>query len=78
VVIQPTVGRISSEATQWILIVRGAYLEIPALQLTRSQVQRLWGLDVRSCDSVLHALLEQRFLEQTQGGAFVRAAGARP
>ena len=61
----------------WILIVRGAYLEIPALQLTRSQVQRFWGLDIRSCDTVLDALLEQRFLKQTQGGAFVRAADAR-
>jgi hypothetical protein len=58
-------------------MVRGAYLEIPALHLTRSQVQRLWGLDAVSCDNVLKALLELRFLEQMPDGGFVRARGRR-
>jgi hypothetical protein len=57
----------------WIGMVRGTYLEIPGLHLTRSQVQRLWGLDTLSCDRVLDALIAFRFLERTPDGAFVRA-----
>ena len=59
------------------LMVRGAYLEIPSLHLTPSQVQRLWGFDARSAGTVLESLLEWRFLERTPGGAFVRAGGSR-
>ncbi len=58
-------------------MVRGAYLEIPDLHLTRSQVQQLWELDAVSCDNVLKALLELRFLERTPDGAFVRERGGR-
>jgi len=56
----------------WIQIVRGEYLEIPGLRLTRSQVQRLWGLDGVLCDRVLDSLISVRFLQRTQSGAFVR------
>jgi hypothetical protein len=56
-------------------MIRGAYLEVPALHLTRSQIQRLWRLDVVSCDNVIKALVELRFLEQMQDGGFVRARG---
>jgi hypothetical protein len=58
-------------------MVRGAYLEIPALHLTRSQVQRFWSLDAVSCDNVLKALLELRFIERVPDGGFVRARGGR-
>ena len=61
----------------WLRMVRGAYLEIPGLHLTRSQVQRLWGLDAQSCDDVLKALLELRFIERMPDGGFVRARGKR-
>jgi hypothetical protein len=57
----------------WIQIVRGEYLEVPGLLLTRSQVQRLWGLDDVECDQVLNALVGLRFLRRTPAGAFVRA-----
>jgi hypothetical protein len=56
----------------WVEIVRGEYLEIPGLLLTRSQVQRLWDLDDTSCDAVLESLLESRFLRRTPSGAFIR------
>ena len=56
-----------------IKILRGAYLQIPTLHLTPTQVQRFWSLDASSCDSVLGALVDGRFLERTPGGAFVRA-----
>ena len=56
----------------WVRIIRGEYLEIPGLFLTRSQVQRLWELDAVVCDQVLDALVGTRFLRRTPEGAFVR------
>jgi len=57
----------------WIEIVRGEYLEIPGLLLTRDQVRRFWGLDAAVCDRVLEALVDARFLERTEGDRFARA-----
>jgi hypothetical protein len=50
---------------------RAEYLEMPGLRLTRAQAQRLWGLDSRTCEQLLRALTEARFLAQTRDGAFV-------
>jgi hypothetical protein len=57
---------------QWSQIVRGEYLEIPGLNLTRSQFQRLWGLDAALCDRLLEHLVASHFLERTSRGGFVR------
>ena len=54
---------------------RGEFLEIPSLQLTRMQVQRLWGLDDATCHAVIIALTGAGFLEQTPAGAYIRANG---
>jgi hypothetical protein len=56
----------------WSQIVRGEYLEVPGLLLTRSQVQRLWGIGSQLCDDILQALITARFLERTSGDGFVR------
>lgn len=53
--------------------VRGEFLEMPGLRLTPAQAQRLWGLDRESCDALLGALVDTRFLDRTRDGAFVRA-----
>lgn len=50
--------------------VRGEYLEMPGLRLTPAQAQRLWGLDRESCQALLGALVDARFLCQTRDGAF--------
>ena len=42
--------------------IRGEYLEMPGLRLTYVQAQRLWGLDARTCASVLDALVKDQFL----------------
>jgi hypothetical protein len=52
--------------------VQGEFLEMPGLRLTPQQARRLWRLDERSCDQVLDALVEARFLFRTRDGAFVR------
>jgi hypothetical protein len=59
--------------SEWLSIIRGEFLEIPGLHLTRSEFQRLWGLDNLMCDALLRALEDTRFLRRTSQGAYVRA-----
>lgn len=54
--------------------VRGEFLEMPGLRLTHAQARRLWGLDAKSCDALLGALVESNFLYKTRDGAFMRVA----
>lgn len=57
--------------------VQGEYIEMPGLRLTAAQAQRLWGLDRMSCDTLLGALVDAKFLFRTRDGAFVRTDQAR-
>jgi hypothetical protein len=54
--------------------IRGEYLEMPGLQLTLPQAQKLWGLDAKDCRHVIDALVEASFLRWTPSGTLVRAA----
>ena len=56
----------------FVRIVRGEYMEMPGLQLTRSQVKRFWGLDEEVCDTVLKTLTEEHFLHLTAAGRYSR------
>jgi hypothetical protein len=53
--------------------IRGEYLEIPQLSLTRTQVQSFWDLSDGECDEVLDGLLACGFLKVTSNGGFVRS-----
>ena len=50
--------------------IRGEYLEMPGLRVTARQAQRLFGLDVITCDEVLACLLRSGFLSYTVDGMF--------
>jgi len=54
-------------------IVRGEYLEMPGLRLTKRQAQRLWALDSETCDEMLATLEGVRFLRRTRGGDYILA-----
>ena len=58
--------------------VRGEYLEMPGLRLTAAQARRLWRLDESSCEAVLGALVDARFLAKTRDGAFIRQDRSSP
>jgi hypothetical protein len=58
--------------------VQGEFLEMPGLRLTEPQARRLWNLDQQSCESLLGALVEEKFLFRTRDGAFMRADHATP
>jgi len=52
--------------------VRGEYLEMPGLRLTRRQAQRLWALDDDTSDRILKVLVERKFLTRAPDGSFMR------
>jgi len=58
--------------SEWLHIVQGEFIEIPGLNLTKPQVQRLWGLDTPTCEALLGALVDGRFLRRTHTGTYVR------
>ena len=60
------------------MLPQGEYLEMPGLRLTPAQARRLWGLDPASCEKLLTALVEAKFLFQTRDGAFMRVEHAAP
>ena len=51
--------------------VRGEYGEMPGLRLTAAQACRLWQMDMAVCDAVLHELVAEGFLAQTEDGAYI-------
>lgn len=59
------------DAVDWLGLVRSEYREMPGLQLTLPQAQRLWRLDAATSAAVFDALVEARFLRRTDRGAFV-------
>ena len=56
----------------WLHVIRSGYLDTPGLQLTKLQVELLWGLDALMCDALLDALVDVRFLRRTHAGVYVR------
>jgi hypothetical protein len=58
--------------------IRGEFLEMPGLRLTPEQARRLWRLDESSCEAVLGALVDARFLARTRDGAFIRQDRSSP
>ena len=58
--------------------IRGEYLEMPGLRLTRAQAQRLWGLDERTCRLLLDSLTTDRFLVHRPDGSYARLVEGEP
>ena len=54
--------------------IEGEYREMPGLNLTVTQAERLWGLDRYTCASVLTTLMERRVLRRTTSGTYLRRA----
>ncbi len=58
---------------EWLELIRSEYLEIPGLNLTKSQVQRLWGLDPDRSQNLLDILVKAHFLRRTHASLYMRA-----
>jgi hypothetical protein len=57
-------------------LVRADFQEMPALCLTRSQMQRFWQLDRATCDEVVSRLVSEGSLRRTPDGEYRLAARA--
>ena len=51
---------------------RAEFLEMPGLQLTADQIQRLCGIDSAICAVVLTALVDEHFLCVKPNGTYAR------
>jgi hypothetical protein len=59
-------------------LIRTEYVEMPGLQLTFWQAQRLWNLTEDLCDGALAVLVESGFLVRTRDGRYRRPHPERP
>jgi hypothetical protein len=55
----------------------GEFLEMPGLQLTSRQAQRLWGLDEGVCAGLLESLVEAKFLCRRGHDSYARLTDGR-
>ena len=55
----------------------GEFLEMPGLQITCRQAQRLWGLDEHTCRQLLESLVEARFLCRRGEDGYARLTDGR-
>ena len=60
---QTTVGR-------WLELIQAEYREMPGLNLSKAQMQRLWGFDAAICDALVDALVAARVLRRTSLGGY--------
>jgi hypothetical protein len=52
--------------------IRAEYLEMPGLQLTADQLQRLCGIERTVCEAVLESLVSDNFLWMKSDGRYAR------
>jgi hypothetical protein len=52
--------------------IESEYREMPGLNLTVAQAQKLWGLDHATCLRVLTLLVTRRVLKRTPAGTYLR------
>ncbi len=57
-------------------MIQAEYIEMPGLQLTGSQIQRMWNIDGLTCDALMDVLVDVQFLRRTRQGGYVRADGS--
>jgi len=65
------------EITGWAARIESEYREMPGLQLTERQMQRLWGLDRDACDEIVGVLISRCVLVKNQQGSYARALNTR-
>jgi hypothetical protein len=67
--------QMSNDADVVTLVARieSEYREMPGLLLTEPQMQRLWGLDRNTCETIVGVLVSRHVLVKTRRDAYARA-----
>ena len=66
-----------TELVDWTMRVETEYREMPGLQLTERQMQRLWGLDGGTCAAIVGMLVTRGVLWETPTHSYVLAASSK-
>jgi hypothetical protein len=61
-----------TSVADWLQIIRGEFVEVPGLHLTRKQFEKLWGLDGETASTLLDVLVDTKFLRRTPDESYVR------
>jgi hypothetical protein len=70
----PEAPEAGSRLDRMIPVIRGEFVEMPGLRLTRGQFQRLWSLTALERERILDCLLGTGFLEEGRDGLIRRRA----
>jgi hypothetical protein len=62
---------VDADVTAWLDLIRTEYREMPGLNLTQPQMQRLWGLEPHVCAALIDTLVTTRVLRRTDDGSYV-------
>ena len=57
---------------EWVSIVQSEFAEMPGLQLSKRQAQRLWNLDAEITNALFDVLEASRFLRRTEKDLYTR------
>jgi hypothetical protein len=66
------VTKLAQSFGELLVRIEGEYREMPGLNLSLTQAERLWRLDRHTCASVLTTLVERRILTRTTSGTYLQ------
>jgi hypothetical protein len=77
-----TAGLLEAPSLEWadrFQRIQSEYRDMPGLNLTRAQMQRLWALEADICQELIDSLLAAQVLRRTVDGHYVgRRSQTRP
>ena len=65
---------IQPELAEWLTRIEAEYHEMPGLQLTERQMQRLWNIDGQTCGVIVQMLVARGVLWETPKHGYALAA----
>jgi hypothetical protein len=68
---------LQTELVDWLTCIEAEYREMPGLQLTERQMQRLWGLDGGTCAAIVRMLVIRGVLWETPAHRYALAANSK-
>ena len=68
---------LQTELMDWLMRIEAEYREMPGLQLTERQMQRLWGLDAGTCAAIVRMLVTRGVLRETPSHSYALVASSK-
>jgi len=68
---------LQGEFMMWLMRVEAEFREMPGMQLTEPQMQRLWGFDPPTCNAVVQTLVTKGILRETPTHRYVLGSAGK-